>query len=243
MIGCMDPDQDPRTIAVVEAIRTADVDTLARLLHEHPELATARYGTGMSRTLLHAVTDWPGHLPNGAAMVATLVDAGADVNARFTGSHAETPLHWAASSDDVDVLDALLDAGADIEAPGAVIGGGTPLADATAFGQWNAARRLIERGAHSNLFESATLGLSDRIASFLEADPKPGAHDITAAFWGACHGGQLEAAVSLLERGADINWVSTWDQRTPLDAARRNEFVTVAEWLRARGAKTADELS
>ena len=37
------------------------------------------------------------------------------------------------------------------EAPGAVIGDGTPLADATAFGQWNAARRLIEPGAHSTL--------------------------------------------------------------------------------------------
>ena len=63
--------------------------------------------------------------------------AGADVNARFTGPHTETPLHWAASSDDVEALDALLDAGADIEGDGAVIGGGTPIADAVAFGQWN----------------------------------------------------------------------------------------------------------
>jgi 3-Oxoacyl-[acyl-carrier-protein (ACP)] synthase III C terminal/Ankyrin repeat len=93
------------------------------------------------------VTDWPGHYPNRAATVAALVAAGAEVNARFTGPHAETPLHWAASSDDVPVLDALLDAGADIDAPGAVIGGGAPLSDATAFGQWNAARRLVERGA------------------------------------------------------------------------------------------------
>jgi uncharacterized protein len=48
------------------------------------------------------VTDWPGHYPNGAASVAALVAAGADVNASFVGEHAETPLHWAASTDDAE---------------------------------------------------------------------------------------------------------------------------------------------
>ena len=149
--------------AAVEAIRHGDVATLSRLLKDQPDLARARIGglpdtchaTRMSRTLLHVATDWPGHFPNGAATVAALVDAGADVNAPFIGSHAETPLHWAASSDDVNVLDALLDRGANIEAPGSVIGGGTPLADAVAFGQWKAARRLIERGATTTLWQSA----------------------------------------------------------------------------------------
>jgi uncharacterized protein len=60
------------------------------------------------------------------------VAAGAEVDARFSGAHEETPLHWAASSDDVEALNALLDAGSDIDAPGAVIGGGTPLDDAVA---------------------------------------------------------------------------------------------------------------
>jgi ankyrin repeat protein len=195
----------------------------------------------MTRSLLHVVTDWPGHFPNGAAIVHALVDAGADVNARFTGPHTETPLHWAASSDDVEVLDALLDAGADIEAPGAVIGGGTPLADATAFGQWNAARRLIERNARSTLWESSTLGLMDRVVAFFSSAAPPGADDITHAFWGACHGGQRSEAEYLLEQGAYINWIG-WDDLTPLDAAERSEAGDLLSWLRENGARSAADV-
>ena len=111
---------EPLGRAVVEAIHQGDVEALKRLLDENPGLASARIGGApeagrpeqMTRTLLHVVTDWPGHFPNGEATIAVLVDAGADVNARFTGPHTETPLHWAASSDDVEVLDALLDRGA-----------------------------------------------------------------------------------------------------------------------------------
>jgi len=43
----------------------------------------------MTRTLLHVVTDWPGHHPAGAQIVTVLTAAGADVNARFTGPHQE----------------------------------------------------------------------------------------------------------------------------------------------------------
>ena len=148
---------DPLAIAAVEAIRSGDLEVLKRLLRDNPSLATVRIGK--SRTLLHVATDWPGNFPNSAATVAALIASGAEVNARSTGAHTETPLHWAASCDDVAALDTLLDHGADIEAPGAVIGGGTPLADAVAFGQWQAARRLVERGARTTLWQAAALGL------------------------------------------------------------------------------------
>jgi ankyrin repeat protein len=196
-------------VEAVASIHKGDVAGLKRLLREHPGLPTARLGTegpdGMTRTLLHVATDWPGHFPSGAATIAVLADASADLNARFSGPHTETPLHWAASSDDVVVLDALLDAGADIEARGAVIGGGTPLSDATAFGQWNAARRLLERGAEPTFWESATMGLTDRVQAAFAADPAPSSEDVTEAFWGACHGGQLAMARCLRDQGADIN--------------------------------------
>jgi hypothetical protein len=190
----LQPD-DPLAVAAVTAIHAGDVAALRRLLEEHAGLANARIGSddasGITRTLLHVATDWPGHFPNGAETVAALAAAGADVNARFTGPHAETPLHWAASSGDIAVLDALLDAGADIEAPGAVVGGGTPLSDAAAFGQWSAAHRLVARGANTVLWESAALGLMDRVDRQVAAGAS--GDEITRAFWCAPRGGRVPA--------------------------------------------------
>lgn len=235
---------DPLAVEATQVVQAGNLERLAQLLQDNPSLITAHIGSypeGMSRTLLHAATDWPGHFPNNPQVVQLLIDAGADVNARFSGPHTETPLHWAASCDDVDVLDVLLDNGADIEAPGAVIAGGTPIADATAFGQWNAARRLIERGAKANLFESATLGLLDRIEPLFESDTPPSPDYVTGAFWGACHGGQLATAKYLRDRGADVDWLSSWDSTTPLDAARRSEANEVVEWLIGLGARESSE--
>ncbi|MET9229985.1 ankyrin repeat domain-containing protein [Lentzea sp. NPDC003310] len=224
---------DPRALAVTAAIRTGDLTALRRLLAEDPGLATARIvdERGGGRTLLHVLTDWPARFPRGAETVAALAMAGADVNARFEGAHAETPLHWAASADDVEVLDALLDAGADIDADGAVIGGGTALADARAFAQWRAAHRLVERGASVTLVDAATLGLSDRLDALLDGATED---DVNAALWGACHGGRRECAERLLARGADPRWLPPWEPVSARDVALRNGFTDLADWLRNR---------
>jgi len=244
------PTDDPLAVEAVNAIHSGDVATLRQLWTAHPELATVGLGgdvdqpgdRGMARTLLHVATDWPGHFPNVTATIEALVAAGADVDARFTGPHHETPLHWAASSDDVTAVDALLDAGADIEARGAVIGGGTPLSDATAFGQWAAARRLLERGARTTFGEAATLGLIDRVHGCLDAEIPPTSQEITEAFWSACHGDQPQVADLLLRRGADINWIG-WDDLTPIDAARRSEATHLAAWLEEHDGRTATEIA
>jgi uncharacterized protein len=238
--------EDPIAAAAAQAIHDGDVEGLRRLLGANPGLATVRLGDegGMSRTLLHVVTDWPGHYPNGQQSVAVLVAAGADLNAPFEGGHTETPLHWAASSDDVPVLDALLDAGANIEAPGACIGDGrgTPITDACAFAQWNAARRLVERGATTTLWESGTLGLIDRVtAHFTAGGEQPSSEDITHGLWSSCHGGQHECARFFLERGGNINWVG-YDDLTPMDAALRTGADDLAAWLRTQGARSTADL-
>lgn len=238
---------DARAVALGAAIQSGDVETLQRHLHDNPDLATSRVvdRRGVSRTLLHAVADWPGHFPNGPHTVAVLVAAGADVNARVIHARphgsAETALHWAASSDDVAVLDALLDGGADIEAPGAVFTGGTPMSDAVVFGQWRAARRLLERGATTTLWQAAALGLVERVRDLCSIDPPPVREEITNSFWHACRGGHQAAAEYLLARGADVNWVGH-DGKTACDVAQECGDANLMQWLRAHGAKRAAEL-
>jgi hypothetical protein len=97
---------DPVAQEVVLAIKHGSPQELHALLEEHPGLAAGRLAGGSpsawdGRTLLHAVTDWPGHVPGAGAKVAALAAAGADVDAVGPGEHPETPLHWAARADDV----------------------------------------------------------------------------------------------------------------------------------------------
>lgn len=232
---------DPVAAALVAAIHAGDVGGVRRLLAGQPGLANARLTDEQGRSCrpLHAVTDWPGFFPNGPAIVAVLVAAGADPNVPVEGSwHAETPLHGTASNDDVEVARALIDAGADIEAPGASIGV-TPLDDAVGYGCWQVARLLVEHGARARgLWQAAGLGLAPRVEELLAADPPPSAQDITDAFWQACHGGHRRLAEYLLARGADINGTPSWGDKRPLDVADSHDTNRglLVSWLREHGA-------
>jgi ankyrin repeat protein len=224
---------DARGRAAITAIRSGDVGHLSQLLINEPGLARERVATGPDaepvRTLLHVATDWPGHFPMVGTTVTVLAEAGSDVNARLHGSTGETPLQWAASSNDVDAIDALVRAGAELDVAGASIADGTALTLATAFGQWDAAQRLVELGATSGLWEAASLGQLERVTQLVD-EQRPSDADITGAFWGACHGGRLRTAQYLLTRGADPRWVG-WDQLTPSQVAARANADDVVLWL------------
>jgi uncharacterized protein len=129
---------DPLAGDLIKSIQSGDVESLKRLLAAHPGLASARLQNerGGGHTPLHVAADWPGHFPNGAAVVAALIAAGAGPDARKEGKgQPETPLHWAASGGDLAVLDALLDGGANIELDGASIGVGRAMDDAVGYGR------------------------------------------------------------------------------------------------------------
>jgi ankyrin repeat protein len=153
---------------------------------------------------LHAATDWPGYFPAAPAAVALLLEAGADPNDDTGGDRPETPLHWAASTDDLEVAVALIDGGADLETPGGSIG--TQLDNAIGYGCWHVARLLVQRGAPVHaLWHAAALGMLTRLDEILAVTPPPTAEDVNGAFWQACHGGQRRAAERLLAAGAEIN--------------------------------------
>jgi ankyrin repeat protein len=223
------------TLAV--AIQCGDLTALRQVLAEYPELASAPLGGQFkTRTALHVATDWPGYFPNAPRVVRLLIEAGADPNSLRPGG--ETPLHWAASSDDVDVAEALIDAGADIEMPDGSIG--TPLDNAVGYACWHVARLLVARDARVDRpWHAAALGRLDRLAVLLGDDPDPA--EVSKAFWHACSGAQRRAAEYLLSRGADLNWVPSYTRGTPLDAARSNgaRRGNVIQWLEDRGARSS----
>jgi hypothetical protein len=228
---------DPAGPELVSAVQAGDLAVLRRLIDGRPGLAGARLRCAGGRTPLHIVTDWPGYFPDGPAVARLLLTAGADPDARSGGRTPETPQHWAASSDDVDVAEVLIDAGADLEAPGGSIG--TPLDNAVGYGCWHVARRLADRGAVVEaLWHAAALGRLDRLEQLLGGDPAPAADEIDNAFWQACHGGQLRAAARLLRAGADIGATPGYARGTVAGIAAGPETrrALLLAWLRENGS-------
>ena len=147
------------------------------------------------------------------AAVRTLLDRGADVDARAADGAAA--LHWAAYADDLAMVELLLDAGADVAARNRA--GVTPLSLAAAGAGAALVERLIEAGADPDerlpggetpLMMAARTGrvavlavLLDRGAAVDAAEDRRGT---TALMWAAAN--ERPGAVRLLvERGADVS--------------------------------------
>ena len=227
------PADQPAAQQLIRAIKGGDTHALVALLSAEPHLATCIVveANGTGRSLLHILADAPGGRPRQQETLRILVDAGAELDATPVAmDHLESPLHWAASNDDVELIDALLDAGADIERPGSSIGGGSPIQSALGYGQYKAVRRLYERGAKVELAHLVVLGLTDKVRDTLIIS-EPAQEECDGALWNACRRGDIVLARLLVEHGANPGWVAPWSNETPLDVARAEGQHHLLPWL------------
>ena len=151
-------------------------------------------------------------LPQRPRIVRLLVAAGADPNTRNPGD--ETPLHWAASTDDCHVAAALIDAGADIKAPDGSMGPHWRTPSGTAAGT---SRLLLARGAGVDQpWPAASSACSTASRQLLGADPS--SQQVSQAF-GTPAAADSAAPPNTCRPGADLNRVPDYAKGTPLDAA------------------------
>jgi ankyrin repeat protein len=115
------------------------------------------------------------------------------------------------------------------------------MSDAVVFAQWKAARRLLERGARTTIWQAAALGLLDRVEEYCGSQAPPSSDEITGAFWNACRGGYMRTAEYLLGRGAELNWIG-YERKTPLQVAHESGVEDLIAWLRSQGAKLTEEI-
>jgi ankyrin repeat protein len=235
-----------------QAIREGDVDQLAILVKENPGVVKESTEDNPC-FLLHTVANYPGNRPQSLEMAKLLIDAGAEVNARFlnpkANGHSETALHWAASNDDVDLAELLLDRGADIESDGGCVANGTPVWLSVVFKCVNAARLLIERGAVSNLMVAAGAGRLDLIDRYFDEagkvvedagalscwdEPRSKEVALNSAFGLACRNGHVTIAKRLLSRGADPTWLNPVGE-TAFQQAEQGRQKIVVDWMKERG--------
>lgn len=219
----------------VTAIKGGDTTALSEMLVLYPWLAKCLIveADGTGRRPLHLLADTPGHRPRQRDILRILVDAGADVNdTPVRMPHSESPLHWAAKNDDVELIDALLDAGADIERPGSSFGGGSPIHTALAHGKYNAMRRLLERGAKVMLSHLVVLGLADRVRNILTTTTPP-QWDRDSALWNACYRGDIVLARLLVDHGANPYWADPRTNISSFDVALAASQLHLVPWLQS----------
>jgi ankyrin repeat protein len=143
-------------MAAFSCLQQGDSASLARWLRDHPDLAYARGTNG--NTLLNLGTSLAARLGAGVgtAMIAALIDAGAEPNE--ANDRGWTPLHQAGYSNQPEIAAQLIAAGAELDAEGHGAGG-TPLIVALFWGHREVAEVLARHStAPGNLRTAAGLG-------------------------------------------------------------------------------------
>ena len=173
--------------------------------------------------------------------VAELLEENAGLISAADGSGA-TPLHIAADHGHKDLAEFLLKSGAKIDAGNR--SGNTPMHMTVKYGHKEMAAFLESCGAELDIFAASGLGMHQRVAAMLEADPdtiNSTAHhptprdDCTPLHW-AVHGEHVEAAEVLLAKGADPD-AKDHVAMTPLHLAVQSGQNDLTELLIRNGAE------
>ncbi|HEV8358953.1 MAG TPA: ankyrin repeat domain-containing protein [Candidatus Thermoplasmatota archaeon] len=186
----------------VAAVRARDIDALARLVLQDPEVVHARGPEGLSLLMLAVYQRAP-------EVVAYLRECGVEPDVfeaaaigdadrvrtllahqpglvKATSGDGWTPLHLAAHFGQQECVRALLAGGAEVDARSANANGNTPLHAAAAGAQPEAIEQLLARGAdpraldaqgHTPLHIAAGAGPAASLAALLDAGAPPAARN------------------------------------------------------------------
>ena len=243
----MDAEFGPAALAII----AGDLDRLAAMLVDDPELATRESSVGHP-TLLQFIACEEPHVADPVGAARLLIDA---------GSPTLYPLISAAGCDAEATLGFFLDSGIGPNLELGANGGWTPLDEALYWNNDNMAKLLLDHGAElRSVRNPAGLGDVEGLARFFGDDgaltPDAGplaspfpktvpdhlANDpqslIDHAFVLAVNNGHRDAAAELLRRGAQVNAKPPgyhW-HGTALHAACWRGDQALVEWLLASGA-------
>jgi ankyrin repeat protein len=228
-----------------EVLDSGDVERLAALLAEEPDLATTpmehwcdhpRGASPLGYTAMlryDTAHDAWRDVSGTGAVARTLIAAGAAVDG--DAGEQETPLITAASYGDADVARALIEAGADLEARAADdsggVPGGTALLHAAVFGMTDVVDVLVAAGAQVHGIEEAAA--AGDVGGWLEGAPADAC--VRALVMAADHQ-RLDVIDRLIAAGTPVDATDPAFGGHPLRTAASNGRPASVRRLLAHGA-------